>query len=187
MLINKTVERAKKDLVSDQRLFNLKVLPGDYVIKEFSLTSLPYFITSVELQNDIIHFNLSFHSYDGVKDNSKDIKKKLSDNNLRLYEYACLNVFFAEIKAKRQKASKEYDEHLKANYTEKEITSIKTNKAFIGMSEKALYESLGEPLETNTTIIKGLTQKQCVYGPGIYIYVENGKVTGWQNFESLRF
>ena len=39
----------------------------------------------------------------------------------------------------------EYDKFMKENFTEKEIQAIKVQKIFIGMSEKALIESLGYP------------------------------------------
>lgn len=54
------------------------------------------------------------------------------------------------------------------------------------MSESALYESIGKAPKTNTLVVKGLTHKQCIYGNGIFVYVENGVVSAWQNIETLK-
>ena len=75
---------------------------------------------------------------------------------------------------------------MKSNFTSKEIRAIKQYQVFIGMSEAALYLSIGEPMRVNETIVEGLEQKQCIYGDGIFIYVVNGTVSAYQNLESLK-
>lgn len=52
----------------------------------------------------------------------------------------------------------------------------------IGMPENYLNLSLGSPLSSHYYNVKGKAVKQYVYGDfGPYVYVENGKVTSWQN------
>jgi hypothetical protein len=87
---------------------------------------------------------------------------------------------------RQKQKSADYDTYLKKNYNSKEVEYIKNNAVFVGMSEKAMYESVGRPLRTNSTVVQNLSNKQCIYGDGVFIYVENGKVVGWQNIESLR-
>ena len=50
----------------------------------------------------------------------------------------------------------------------------------VGMSELALLCSLGEN-KVNRTVTAGGTHKQYVYGFGVFVYVENGTVVGFQD------
>jgi hypothetical protein len=49
--------------------------------------------------------------------------------------------------------SKKYSDFLKQSFTKPEIKHIKRKNAFIGMSEKAVYQSLGNPIETYVTLL----------------------------------
>ncbi|MDX5477157.1 MAG: hypothetical protein LPJ98_01770 [Cyclobacteriaceae bacterium] len=58
---------------------------------------------------------------------------------------------------------------------------IANKEIWIGMSEDLLLESWGFPEEINRTVTTYLVRKQYVYPRGQYVYVENGKVTAWQD------
>ena len=104
-----------------------------------------------------------------------------------MFDYDCSIKTWSERKLKHVQEQKEFDIYLrKKNFTEIEIRHIKANTVFIGMREQALYLSLGPPERTNTTVLKNIESKQCIYGDGIFVYVTNGKVTAYQNIESLR-
>jgi len=71
--------------------------------------------------------------------------------------------------------------------TDDEIELVKQKKIRIGMSERALKISWGYPSDINRTVGSFGVHKQCVYGTysgyssPTYVYVENGKVTSWQD------
>ncbi|MEP1035513.1 hypothetical protein [Ekhidna sp.] len=79
-----------------------------------------------------------------------------------------------------------YTALLEEKFTEKEIENIKRGTIFIGMSEEAVPHVLGYPSETNTTVTELGTSKQLIYGDGIYVYILDGKVSAYQNLESLK-
>ena len=58
---------------------------------------------------------------------------------------------------------------------------IEAHKIRVGMSEVALLCSFGAPEVVHRTVTSALVQKQYVYGDGLYVYVENGLVTSFQN------
>ena len=52
----------------------------------------------------------------------------------------------------------------------------------LDMPEKMLIMSWGKPISINENVGSWGVHKQYVYGDfGPYVYVENGKVTSWQN------
>ncbi len=53
---------------------------------------------------------------------------------------------------------------------------IKEERIFIGMSERALIASWGNPIRINTHRNAYSTRKQYVYSGNRYVYVEGGKV-----------
>lgn len=58
----------------------------------------------------------------------------------------------------------------------------KSQGVSIGMSKEDVYaSSWGRPEKVNTTTTKYGTREQWVYGPGNYLYFENGKLTAIQN------
>lgn len=71
--------------------------------------------------------------------------------------------------------------------TEDEIVLIKDRKIRIGMSETALIASWGSPNKINRSVGNYGVHKQYIYGSysryssRTYVYVENGKVTSWQD------
>lgn len=52
---------------------------------------------------------------------------------------------------------------------------------WIGMSEQMLIDSWGYPLDINRTVTANMVKKQFVYPNYQYVYLENGKVTAWQD------
>ena len=72
-------------------------------------------------------------------------------------------------------------------FTDDEIRLIKEKKIRIGMSEEALIASWGRPRKINRSVGSYGVHKQYVYGSyskyssPAYVYVDNGKVSSWQD------
>jgi hypothetical protein len=90
-----------------------------------------------------------------------------------------LGRWMEEIRLKKIE-SKKYTSLLKQRFTKPEIRYIKKKKAFTGMSEEALYQALGNPIETYVTNLNGATKKQCVYQHNLTVFITNGKVSSIQ-------
>ncbi|MBD3306570.1 hypothetical protein GF348_09340 [candidate division KSB3 bacterium] len=68
--------------------------------------------------------------------------------------------------------------------TSEEKDAIQSNTFFVGMSRDALIRSLGAPDEINKSVGEWGTHEQFIYersGKSIYVYVENGEVTAYQD------
>lgn len=64
-------------------------------------------------------------------------------------------------------------------YTEQEKQAIKDKQIFVGMGQAALIESWGRPSDINESAGAWGIRHQYVY-PGLrFVYIEKGKVTGW--------
>lgn len=61
--------------------------------------------------------------------------------------------------------------------TESDIAAVKEGTIFRGMSEKAVFYSIGLRSKENDW---GGGGKQLIYGDRIYVYIKDGKVTDWQ-------
>ena len=64
-----------------------------------------------------------------------------------------------------------------------EPASINTAALKVGMSRAQLLNVCGDPVEINKTTSASGTREQFVYYEGddmVFVYVENGKVTAWQ-------
>lgn len=91
-------------------------------------------------------------------------------------------------KAGLQKGKEEYTNQNKpqSKFSDKEFNAILNESIYIGMSENALLESYGRPSKINKTVTSLSIQKQYVYNRPfqrtIYVYVENGFITGWQDY-----
>jgi len=113
-----------------------------------------------------------FVSYQLVKSYSPEFSKFVS------------NAKDIELKNKAielEKKNKERAKSLIIKYGEWAASRILSNKIWIGMTEEMLLDSWGSPNDINRTVTKYTNKSQYVYGLGQYIYVENGKVTAWQN------
>lgn len=62
------------------------------------------------------------------------------------------------------------------------ISSIEKREIFIGMPEDALILSWGEPKNINSSQTGNIEFKQYVYENQNYVYLQNGKVVSWQEF-----
>ena len=70
---------------------------------------------------------------------------------------------------------------LGSGFTDQERSSIARREIFLGMSESAMRESLGPPIDVNRTVTQSGESKQFIYPNGVYVYTENGVVTSWQD------
>jgi hypothetical protein len=61
-----------------------------------------------------------------------------------------------------------------------EVALVRAEKIQLGMSEAALLCSWGRPQSVNRSVGVWGEHKQYIYGR-VYVYVENGKVTSWQD------
>ena len=61
-----------------------------------------------------------------------------------------------------------------------ELEMIMKNKIHLGMSEEALLCSWGLPDDLNISVRERGDQREYVYEPDQYVYVEDGKVVGWK-------
>lgn len=62
-----------------------------------------------------------------------------------------------------------------------EWSLIRNRQLSQGMSECAMRASMAGHPKINKTVGAYGTHKQYVFDNGVYVYVENGEVTGWQN------
>lgn len=51
----------------------------------------------------------------------------------------------------------------------------------LGSPEKDVYDKFGRPSDINTSVGPWGVHKQLVYGKSLFIYIENGRVSAWQN------
>lgn len=51
----------------------------------------------------------------------------------------------------------------------------------IGMRADDVIDALGNPTTINRTVLSSGTSEQWVYPNGLYVYIENGVVTSWQD------
>ena len=188
MLKNLTTENKRKNLRPDSTFRSIKVIPKKFAYGAYYLSTLPFYkmgeIVFID-EKPFIHLN-GFNS-EGERTEPLDTIRSLSNNSLILYNHACLATRIELNNKLEGEARIKYHKYLSETFSTMDIEHIKSNKVYLGMSEKAMYESIGSPVKTNTTVTKTLTKKQCIYGAGIFVYLENGLITAWQNLESLRY
>lgn len=70
-------------------------------------------------------------------------------------------------------------------YSKEDVVNIVDQKYWMGMESMQVLYSVGVPSDVNTTVTKNLEHKQLVYTDGgfnfMFIYIENDKVTAWQD------
>ena len=104
----------------------------------------------------------------------KENYQKIKEKEKRVQE--------AKIESQRKKiASKELDEKMLKKYGQKTFGQMKQGYYWVGMNREMLEYSLGEPDDINKSVGSWGTNEQWVYGNGLYIYLENDKVTSYQN------
>lgn len=67
------------------------------------------------------------------------------------------------------------------SFSKKAIKAIKARKIYMGMADRDVRASWGPPKKVNRTVGNWGTHEQWVYSENTYIYIENGKVTSWQD------
>ena len=67
------------------------------------------------------------------------------------------------------------------SFSKKALKAIKASKIYMGMVDRDVRASWGPPKKVNRTVGNWGTHEQWVYSDSTYIYIENGKVTSWQD------
>jgi hypothetical protein len=62
-----------------------------------------------------------------------------------------------------------------------EWSLVRKHEVHVGMSEVAMICAWGNALQVNRTVIGHVVRKQYVYGERTYVYVDNGRVTAFQD------
>jgi len=174
-----TLEAAKVKVTINYHFVGVKVVLNDESIyslfdpiQQSEIGALKY-----NSERDKFYLLLKKINTDGTKQQGF-VGYDISDSRFGLLDYDCFIKKFEKQKTK-------YLAYLRTNFTEKEIEHIKTSSLFIGMSETAIPHVIGHPSKTNTTVTADGTVKQFIYGDGVFVYITDGKVSAWQNLESL--
>ena len=67
------------------------------------------------------------------------------------------------------------------SFSKKALKAIKEGRIYIGMTDRNVLVSWGPPKKVNRTVGKWGTHEQWVYSENTFVYIENGKVTSWQD------
>lgn len=82
--------------------------------------------------------------------------------------------------AKEQEARKAEEQRMLNKYGKEQYNKMKDGYFWIGMNKEMLLFAIGSPEDINKTVGAWGTHEQWVYDSGLYIYLENGKVTSYQ-------
>ena len=67
-------------------------------------------------------------------------------------------------------------------FSSAEARAIMAERVLVGMSAGAVRESLGRPNDINRTVTGHDVYEHWIYDRhGVYVYIEKGRVTGWQD------
>lgn len=128
-----------------------------------------------------------YMSYSFILSDSENLKKYVSDirlANKKRAEAEKDSLLKEEFRIEQLQKNEDFQVKL-AEMTKKYGNEIGKKIAFgnvwIGMTEKMLLDSRGYPENINRTVTKYGENKQYVYLGNKYVYVENGKVTSWQD------
>jgi hypothetical protein len=69
----------------------------------------------------------------------------------------------------------------RGDFTADEWEAIDEGRIYVGARELPMICSIGFYESLNNTVTAGGTKTLYVFGRGLYVYVENGLVTAWQN------
>ncbi len=69
---------------------------------------------------------------------------------------------------------------MRVKYSTADANRIIERKIWIGMSKEMMIDSWGTPKDINRSVGSWGVHEQCIYGD-TYVYVENDKVTSWQD------
>jgi len=67
------------------------------------------------------------------------------------------------------------------SFSKKALKAIKEGRIYIGMADRDVVASWGPPQKVNRTVGKWGIHEQWVYPDNTYVYIENAKVTSWQD------
>lgn len=174
------VRKIKEAIEIDSTLIGKRVVLNDRSIDSVFDPIVQYEVGLIKYSNERDKFYLLLKKInpDGTKQEGFT-GFNIADSRFGILDYGC---FIAKYNAHKNR----YLDHLSSKFTAKEIESIKNGTLFIGMSEEAVPHAIGYPNQTNTTVVAGGTSKQLVYGDGVFVYIVDGKVSAYQNLESLR-
>lgn len=85
-----------------------------------------------------------------------------------------------QVKDKESKLRDAIDAELNGMIRDADYDAINDRKPEIGMHVCALIAAVGRPDHNNTSHSASGTRIQAVYPDGMYVYIDNGIVTGWQ-------
>ena len=132
-----------------------------------------------------------------LKNGNREVKFDLESNLLN--DYFMLETEYIKQELEKQKKEEErikeeqerekirQQEQIKfrndciAKWGQKMGTYIADGKVMLSMNKEMCIAAWGKPINTNRTIVRGLTHEQWVYGWANYLYFENGILTGIQD------
>lgn len=178
--VNPKVFNKMESYKLDSALIGKKVVTNNFNFLNYRRKDYPsYFIRNIEFRQGANYTFSPILNLESAANSEESLNLNLKNSSVAIYDADTFGGIWT-------KHRNDYLNYLSESFTDREVEMILERKVFIGMSENALYESIGRPQETNSTVIQELTQKQCVYGDGIFVYIRNAKVSGFQNIESLR-
>lgn len=128
-----------------------------------------------------------YMSYSFILSDSEDLKKHVSDFRLAIKkreEAEKDSLLKEEFRIEQLKKNEDFQQKI-ALMTKKYGVEVGKKIAFgsiwIGMTEEMLLDSKGVFINVNRTVSKYGESKQYVYPGQNYVYVENGRVTSWQD------
>lgn len=86
-----------------------------------------------------------------------------------------------KVSERKRVENKKVDDKMLQKYGKTKFDKMKDGYFWIGMNKEMLIFSIGNPNDINKTVGTWGTHEQWVYNNGLYIYLENGKVTSYQN------
>lgn len=174
------VRRIKEAIEIDSTLIGKQVILNDRSIDSVFDPVVKYEVGLIKysIERDKFYLLLKKINPDGTKQEGFT-GFNIADSRFGIFDYDCFMM-------QRNAFINRYLSHLSSKFSAKEVESIKNGSLFIGMSEEAVPHVIGSPNETNTTVVAGGTTKQLVYGDGVFVYIVDGKVSAYQNLESLK-
>ncbi|GAB2488444.1 SH3 domain-containing protein [Algoriphagus taiwanensis] len=133
------------------------------------LKVIDYYEKYLKVRYDTIE---GYISYTFVKSYSPEFRE--------YYEYAKA-IDEKDLKEIIESKNQERLENLTQRFGKSAAEKIFKKSIWIGMTEEMLLESWGNPIDINRTVLRNLVKKQYVYPNYKYVYLENGKVTAWQD------
>lgn len=157
------------------------ILRTDGITKALLLDRIGEYL---EIKIDTLH---AFVSYAFLVQDSDEIKQFAyniryeSKVKAEEIKYSALKEKFRLEQLEQNEIFQEKLKQMIEKYGDTNGKKIAFGKVWIGMTEEMLLDSWGQPIETNRTAVNGMIKKQYVYPNHQYVYVENGKVTAWQD------